>query len=156
MRVPGSGRLSVGGVPMPPPPTGVDRPAEIARIRSGLPKSSPNLPRYTPESNTLWTVYFDRRHTDQLVATNEVEAHDNHNSEGRCQWWGVPSRTMEDALEHIEGGNSSRYEYPPSPAFSWRRGSSWTPRLPVLLLWVIGVPPRQVGAVGDATRVAHA
>ncbi|KAI5017474.1 hypothetical protein ZWY2020_042362 [Hordeum vulgare] len=35
---------------------------------------------------------------------------------------------MEVVLEDIEGGNSPKYEYPPPPAFSRRRGNSWMPR----------------------------
>ncbi|KAE8814687.1 Homeobox protein KNOX3 [Hordeum vulgare] len=96
MRVPGSWRLSAGGVPVPRPPSQADRQAEIADIRSSLQENSRNL--------------------------------SSHNSEGRCHWWGVTGRTLEVILEHIEGGNSPRYEYPPPPAFSHRRGSSWTPR----------------------------
>ncbi|KAI4990298.1 hypothetical protein ZWY2020_038661 [Hordeum vulgare] len=128
MRVPGSWRISAGGVPVPPSPTRADRWAEIARIWLGLPESSRNLPRYGPDSNAPWTMYFDRRHADQLAATNRVEPRGHHNSEGRRQWWGIPGRTLEAVLEHIEGGIPPRYEYPPLPAFSRRRGSSWTPR----------------------------
>ncbi|KAE8802287.1 Homeobox protein KNOX3 [Hordeum vulgare] len=61
MCVPGSWRLSAGGVPVPPPPTGAERRAEIVRIRSGLPKNSHNLPRYAPDSNALWTALFECR-----------------------------------------------------------------------------------------------
>ncbi|KAE8813485.1 Protein kinase APK1A, chloroplastic [Hordeum vulgare] len=107
---------------------GSDRRAEIARIRSGLPESLRNLPRYAPDSNALWTAYFERRHADQLAATNGVEPPDRHNSEGRRQWWGVLGRTLEAVLEHIEGDNMPRYNYPSPPTFSGRRDSSWTPR----------------------------
>ncbi|KAE8768295.1 Cysteine-rich receptor-like protein kinase 10 [Hordeum vulgare] len=34
---------------------------------------------------------------------------------------------MKSVLEHIEGANTPRYNYPPPPAFSHHRGSSWTP-----------------------------
>ncbi|KAE8808195.1 Homeobox protein KNOX3 [Hordeum vulgare] len=73
MRGPGSWRLSVGGVPVPPPPSGADRRAENAHICSGLPESSRNLPRYAPDSNALWTAYFDRCHANHLAATNGVK-----------------------------------------------------------------------------------
>ncbi|KAE8769962.1 Protein kinase APK1A, chloroplastic [Hordeum vulgare] len=128
MRVQGSWRLSTGGVPVSSPPSRDDRWAEIARIWSSLPESSRNLSRYAPESNTLWTAYFERRHADQLAAANRVEPCSCHNSEGRRQRWGIPGRTLEAVLEHIEGGNSSRFEYPAPPAFSHRRGSSSMPR----------------------------
>ncbi|KAE8788165.1 Homeobox protein KNOX3 [Hordeum vulgare] len=124
MRVPGSWRLTADGVPMPPPPSEADRRVEIMRIRSSLPESSCNLPRYAPDSNMLWTAYFERRHADQLATTNGDEPRGRHNSEGRRQWWGVPGRTLEAVLEHIEGGNSPMYEYPPPSAFSRRRDSS--------------------------------
>ncbi|KAE8813012.1 Homeobox protein KNOX3 [Hordeum vulgare] len=132
MRVSGSWRLSADGVPVPPPPSGAERQAEIARIRSSLSESSRNLPsrhcrraratyRGTPPTSNAGNA-------DQLVATNGVEPRGRHNSEGRRQWWGIPSRTLEAVLEHIEGDNSPRYEYPPSPAFSRRCGNFWTPR----------------------------
>ncbi|KAE8821197.1 Homeobox protein KNOX3 [Hordeum vulgare] len=127
MRVSGSWRLSVGGVSVPLPPCRADRRAEIAHIRSSLSESSGNVPRYVPDSNTLWMAYFEHRHADQLAATNGVERRGHHNSEGCRLWWGVPVRTLEVILEHIEGGNSPRYEYPPPPAFSYCRDSSWTP-----------------------------
>ncbi|KAE8781998.1 Homeobox protein KNOX3 [Hordeum vulgare] len=47
-RVPGLWRLSIGGVPVSSSSSRDDRWAEIARIRSSLPESSRNLPRYAP------------------------------------------------------------------------------------------------------------
>ncbi|KAE8797629.1 hypothetical protein D1007_21830 [Hordeum vulgare] len=61
MRASGSWRLSVGGVPVPPQAIGAERRAGIARIRSGLPEDSCNLPRYTLDNNALWTTLFERR-----------------------------------------------------------------------------------------------
>ncbi|KAE8770015.1 Protein kinase APK1A, chloroplastic [Hordeum vulgare] len=92
---------------------------EIACIRSSLPESLWNQPRYTPDSNTLWTAYFERRHVEQLTATNGVEPRDRFNSKGRRLWWGVNDRTLDTVLEHIEDDNLSRLKYPtppPSPA----------------------------------------
>ncbi|KAE8798081.1 Homeobox protein KNOX3 [Hordeum vulgare] len=128
MRVPGSWRLSTVGVSVPPPPIGADWRAEIVCIRSGLPESSRNLLRYAPNSNALLTAYFEHYHVDQLIATNRVKPRGRHNSEGRRQWWGVPSRTLEAVLDHIEGTNTPRYDYPPPPTFSRRPGSTWTTR----------------------------
>ncbi|KAE8791610.1 Homeobox protein KNOX3 [Hordeum vulgare] len=48
MRVPGSWRLSVGGVSVPPPPSGDDRRVEIARIRLSMLERARNQPRYAP------------------------------------------------------------------------------------------------------------
>ncbi|KAE8771098.1 Homeobox protein KNOX3 [Hordeum vulgare] len=111
MRVPGSWRLSAGGVPVPPPPFGADQRAEIALIRASLPESSRNQPRYAPDSNTPWTTYFERHHADQLAATNGDEPCGRFNSEGRRLWWGVPGHMLDAVLEHIEGCNSSWLEY---------------------------------------------
>ncbi|KAE8796175.1 Protein kinase APK1A, chloroplastic [Hordeum vulgare] len=107
-------RWTCGCVPVLPPPTGAERRAEIARIRSVLPENLHNLPRY-------------RRHTDQLAATKGVKPCGQH-IRGRRQWWGVPGRTLEAVLEHIEDGNTPRYEYPAPSSFSRHRDSSWTPR----------------------------
>ncbi|KAE8775416.1 Homeobox protein KNOX3 [Hordeum vulgare] len=128
MRVPGSWWLSVDGVPVPPPPSRADRRAKITRIWSSLEESSRNLPRYAPDSSTLWTTYFEHRHANQLATTNGVDPYARYNSEGRRLWWGTTDRTLEAVLEHIEGGNSPRFEYLPPPAFSRRHDNSWTPR----------------------------
>ncbi|XP_044432560.1 callose synthase 3-like [Triticum aestivum] len=46
MRVPGAWRISAGGVPVAPPPTGAARRAEIARIRASLPLAAGEGPRW--------------------------------------------------------------------------------------------------------------
>ena len=127
MRVPGARRISADGVPVPPPPTGAARRAEITRIRASLPQAAREGPRYVPDS-PLWEPYFHRRHAEQLDATNGVVPSRRLYSEGRRRWWGVPGRTLESVLEYIEGGNTPRLEYPAPPSFSRRHGSSWTPR----------------------------
>ena len=127
MRVPGAWRISTDGVPVPPPPTGAARRAEIARIRASLPRAAREGPRYVPDS-PLWEPYFRRRHAEQLEATNGVEPSGRLNAVGRRRWWGVPGRTLEAVLEYIEGGNTPRLEYPAPPSFTRCRGSSWTPR----------------------------
>ena len=83
MRVPGTWRLRASGVPGPPAPTGAPRRAEIARIRSSLPDPQRNQPRFAPDSNALWTAYFERRHEEQIAATNGLEPRGRHISEGR-------------------------------------------------------------------------
>lgn len=128
MRAPGAWRLSAGGVPVPPVPTGAERRAEIARIRSSLSEEHRRQPRYAPDSATLWTAYFERRREEQLASTNGGPALGRNNSEGRRLWWGVPGRTLEAVLEHIEGGNEPRLGYPEATSISRRRGSSWQPR----------------------------
>ncbi|KAE8782972.1 Homeobox protein KNOX3 [Hordeum vulgare] len=106
MRVSGLWRLSADGVSVSPPPSGVDRWTEIACIRSSVSESSHNLPRYVPDSNTLWTTYFERRHADELATTNGVEPRGRHNSEGRRQWSLTPRR-METAWSSSSGSRSS-------------------------------------------------
>ena len=69
MRVPGAWRISAGDVLVPPIPTGAAQRAEIARIRSNLPRAAREGPRYVPDS-PLWEPYFRRRHAQQLEATN--------------------------------------------------------------------------------------
>lgn len=135
MRVPGSWRLSVGGVPVPLASIGADRRAKIVRIRSSLLEQAQNQSRYAPDSNALWTAYFDRRHEEQLSSTNSVEPRDRLNSDGRRQWWGIPGRTLDAVLEYIEAGNTPRLEYPEPPpslvaaAAPGRRGE-WRRRHP--------------------------
>ncbi|KAE8801655.1 Homeobox protein KNOX3 [Hordeum vulgare] len=128
MRVSGSWLLSADEISVPPSPSGADWRAKIARIRSLLPESSSNLLRYAPNSNTPWTAYFERQPAEQLAATNGVEPRGRHNSKGHHPWRGILGRTLDVVLEHIEGGNSPRLEYPPPPTFSRRSDSSWTPR----------------------------
>ena len=53
MRVPGTWRLSAGGVPVPLVPEGAARRAEIACIRSSLTEEKRNEPRYAADSHGL-------------------------------------------------------------------------------------------------------
>ena len=85
-------------MPVPPPPTGAARRAEIARIRVSLLRVAREGPRYVPDS-LLWEPYFRRRHTEQLEATNGVEPSGRLNSNGWRRWWGVPGRTLEAVIE---------------------------------------------------------
>ncbi|XBI13913.1 hypothetical protein VPH35_140579 [Triticum aestivum] len=128
MRVPSSWRLSAGGVPVPLVPEGAARRAEIARIRSSLTAEQQNEPRYAPDSETLWTMYFQRRRKEQIASVNGIIPRGRLNSEGRRERWAVPDRRLNAALDHIETGNVPRLEYPTRPSFSRRRGSSWMPR----------------------------
>ena len=73
-------------------------------------------------------MYFQRRREEQIAATNDVVPRGRFNTDDRRKWWGVPGRTLEAILDHIETDNVLRLEYPQRPSFSRRRGSSWTPR----------------------------
>ena len=124
MRVPGAWRLSAGGIPVPLPPSDAERPTEIEVIRANLLEHAHQQPRYAANNHALWTLHFQRRHTKQLVSTNGGPmSRGRHNSDGCCQWWGAPGRTLSAVLAHIEGGNEPRLEHP-APSFSRRRGSS--------------------------------
>ena len=83
MRVPGAWRLSAGGVPVPPVPEGAARRAEIARIRSSLTEEQRNEMRYAPDSETLWTLYFERRREEKIASVNGIIPRGRLNSEGR-------------------------------------------------------------------------
>ena len=83
MRVPGSWRLSAAGVLVPPVPEGAARQAEIAHIRSSLTEEQRNKPRYAPDSETLWTLYFERRREEQIASVNGIIPRGRLNSEGR-------------------------------------------------------------------------
>ena len=90
MRVPSAWRLSAGGVPVPPAPTGADQRAEIARIRSSLAEEQRRTPAYSPDNNAFWTIYFDHRRDGLIASTNGVVPRGHHYAEGRRDWWGVP------------------------------------------------------------------
>ena len=58
MRVPGTWRLSAGGVPVPPPPTGLDRLAEIRAIRAAMPEDAQPDSRWAEGKDAIWMAYF--------------------------------------------------------------------------------------------------
>ncbi|KAE8775473.1 Homeobox protein KNOX3 [Hordeum vulgare] len=135
MRVPGSWRMRAGGIPVPPPPTGADRRAEIARIQSGLPQSSCNLSRYAPDSNALWTAYFDRRHANQLDATtgsNPASATTPRGAANGGASQAAPWRPSSSTSRALTRRGTSIHRHPPSPvaaAAPGRRGG-WRRRPP--------------------------
>ena len=69
MRVPGTWRLSAGGIPVPPVPFGTERAAEITTIRANMPEQARQQPRYVVDNDALWTAYFERRRAEQLAST---------------------------------------------------------------------------------------
>lgn len=110
---------------MPPPPSDAERPAEIVAIQANQPEHAYTQPRYAADNHALWTAYFQHHHAEQLASTNGGPTpRGRHNSEGRRQWWGTLGRTLVAILEHIEGGNEPRLEYPAPLSFSRRQGSS--------------------------------
>ncbi|KAE8782918.1 Homeobox protein KNOX3 [Hordeum vulgare] len=120
MRVLGTWRLSARGVPLPAPPSAAERRGEIACIRASLSEHAWQEERYAADNLPLWTTYFLRRHADHLASTNGFSTPRGcHNSDDRCQRWGVPGRTLHAVLEHIEGDNEPPLEYP-APSLSRR------------------------------------
>ncbi|KAE8788441.1 hypothetical protein D1007_37468 [Hordeum vulgare] len=74
MRMPGAWRLSVGGVPVPPPPSDKECHSKIVCIRASLPEHARQEERYAAHNLPMWTAYFQRRYTDQLAFTNGFPA----------------------------------------------------------------------------------
>ncbi|KAE8772411.1 hypothetical protein D1007_55622 [Hordeum vulgare] len=64
----------------------------------------------------------------QIARIRSALPESSRNLPRRCEWWGIPDRTLDVVLEHMEGGNTPRYKYPPPPAFTHRHDSSWTSR----------------------------
>ncbi|KAE8767805.1 hypothetical protein D1007_60794 [Hordeum vulgare] len=109
MRVPGSWRLSVGGVPVPPPPSRAEQHAKIVCVQSGS-RETYEACRGTPQHHHAADGILQTSARQPARCHQRGGPRGRHNSEGRHEWWGVPGRTLEAVLEHIEGGNSSRYE----------------------------------------------
>ena len=111
-------------------------------------------------------MYFGRNREDRMASTNGIIPRGRLNADGRRERWGVPGRTLEAVLDHIETGNTPRLEYPARPSFSRRRGSFLDAvangggdllivGLRFAFLRVADAPPRQVGATGDAAWAPH-
>ncbi|KAE8767009.1 hypothetical protein D1007_61685 [Hordeum vulgare] len=128
MRASSSWKLSANGVPAPPPPSGADRHAEIAHIRLSLSASSRKQPRYAPDSNTLWTAYFERRHANQLAPTNNADPRGRFNSEGVTPMVGRLRPHVGVCPRAHRGRQLAAFGIPGAPSFSRRRDSSLTPR----------------------------
>ncbi|XBI08767.1 hypothetical protein VPH35_136450 [Triticum aestivum] len=130
-------RLSNGGVPIPLLPDAVARApyfaAEVEIVRVSLTDEQLALPQYAANNHVAWAAYFERRQQQRLVSTNGAPVvGGTKNSEGRHLWWGVPGRTLEGVLTHLEGGNNPPLAYP-SPARAAapahrRRAGQWIPR----------------------------
>ncbi|KAE8785671.1 hypothetical protein D1007_40575 [Hordeum vulgare] len=119
MRVPGAWRLSADSVPVPPPPTGTERREDVACICSKLPENAPNLPRYAPDSNTLW-----RRTSNAGTPTNSPTPTGSSHAAAatpRVARNGGASptacwRLSSSALRAATCRGLSTYHHPPSPA----------------------------------------
>jgi hypothetical protein len=130
-RAPGGWRLSAGGIPIPPPPTGAALDAAIDEVLETMSDEQRAEPRFFPDNREAWTAFFRRRYERELAAYDGPPPPPaRNNAAGRRRWWSAPGRTLEFVLEHIENGNDPVLEMPPAPrpTISRRRGSSWVPR----------------------------
>jgi hypothetical protein len=130
-RAPGGWRLSTGGIPIPPPPTGAALDAAIDEVLETMSDEQRADPRFYPDNRESWTAFFRRRYERELAAYDGPSPPPaRNNAAGRRCWWSAPDRTLEFVLDHIERGNDPVLEMPPPPCpmISCRRGSSWMPR----------------------------
>jgi hypothetical protein len=130
-RAPGGWRLSAGGIPIPPPPTGAALDTAIDEVLETMSDEQRADPRFYLDNREAWTAFFRRRYERELAAYDGPPPPPaRNNAVGRRRWWSAPGRTLEFVLEHIERGNDPVLEMPsaPRPTLSRRRGSSWMPR----------------------------
>jgi hypothetical protein len=130
-RAPGGWRLSAGGIPIPPPPTGAALDAAIDEVIETMSDEQRADPRFYPDNREEWIAFFRCRYERELAAYDgSPPPPARNNAIGRRRWWSTPGRTFEFVLEHIERGNDPVLEMPPPPrpTLSRRRGSSWMPR----------------------------
>jgi hypothetical protein len=131
-RAPGGGRLSAGGIPIPPPPTRAALNVAIDEVIETMSDEQRADPRFYPDNREAWTVFFRHRYERELAAYDGPPPPSaRNNAAGRRRWWSAPGRMLEFVLEHIECGNDPVLEMPPPPprpTLSHCRGSSWMPR----------------------------
>jgi hypothetical protein len=123
-------RLSAGGIPIPPPPTGAALDTAIDEVIETMSDEQHADPRFYPDYREAWTTFFRRRYERELAAYDGPPPPPaRNNAAGRRRWWSAPGRTLEFVLQHIENGNDPVLEMPPAPRpmLSRRRGSSWMP-----------------------------
>jgi hypothetical protein len=61
-RAPGGWRLSAGGIPIPPPPTGSALDAAIDEVLETMSDEQRADPRFDPDNREAWTAFFRRRY----------------------------------------------------------------------------------------------
>jgi hypothetical protein len=102
-RAPGGWRLSAGGIPIPPPPTGAALDAAIDEVIKTMSDEQRADPRFYPDNQEAWTAFFRRRYERELAAyEGPPPPPARNNAAGRRRWWSAPGRTLEFVLEHIE------------------------------------------------------
>jgi hypothetical protein len=129
-RAPEGWRLSAGGIPILPPPTGAALDAAIDEVLETMSDEQRADPRFYPDNREAWTALFRHRYERELAAYDGPPPPSAcNNATGRRRWWTPPGQTLEFVLKHIERGNDPVREMPttPRPTLSRRRGSSWMP-----------------------------
>ncbi|XBJ23766.1 hypothetical protein VPH35_001817 [Triticum aestivum] len=126
-------RLSDGGVPVPPLPDAVAKPTyfaeEVEVARASLTDDERSLPQYAAGNHAALAAYFQRRQQQRLASTNDAPVVGGvKNSVGRHLWWGVPGRTLEGVLTHLDGGNNPPLTYPAMGAAPSQHRRAWAPR----------------------------
>ena len=100
---------------MPPLPDAIAKPSyfadEVEIVCASLTDAELSLPQYAADNHAAWAAYFERRQQQRLASTNGAPV-----VLGRHLWWGVPGRTLEGVLTHLEGGNNPPLAYPPTMA----------------------------------------
>jgi hypothetical protein len=66
-RAPEGWRLSAGGIPIPPPPTGAALDAAIDEIIEGMSDEQRADPRFYPHNYPAWNTFFRRRYERELA-----------------------------------------------------------------------------------------
>jgi hypothetical protein len=67
-RTPGGWRLSAGGIPIPPPPTGTALDAAIDEVIETMSDEQRADPRFYPDTRQAWTAFFRQRYERELAA----------------------------------------------------------------------------------------
>ncbi|XBH90574.1 hypothetical protein VPH35_082194 [Triticum aestivum] len=126
-------RLSDGGVHVPPLLDAVAKPTyfaeEVEVARAFLTDDERSLSQYAVGNQAAWAAYFQRRQQQRLASTNDAPVVGGvKNSMGRHLWWGVPGRTLEGMLTHLDGGNNPPLTYPATGAAPSQPRRAWAPR----------------------------
>jgi hypothetical protein len=86
-RASGGWSLSVGGVPIPPPPVGAALDAAIDEVLETMSNEQRAEPRFFPDNYQAWTEFFRRRYERELVTYDgPLPPPAHNNAAGRRRW----------------------------------------------------------------------